>query len=702
MERQSRTFSPLVGALASIGVAAAAAFADDASGGLGTVSIGLINSVFGNIASDQLLKIRPQIPKDWWLNKGPDFSNHDLVKALQNAITKALRETTRAYIQKIGGDEFHTRAIVKKVEDLCERVGEEFLTYFDENSSETGLQEFIDRDDPAELYQKIYDFLGIDNLKSHGANFLPFVQSELPTAIQAGFVEELKDKHNTRPWVAYQRLLLTDIQSQITSVNEQVSGLKEVKSLLATLLEQLNAIASQQTAGNDELANKNMSEFIELREFRQRNLEAWEKIEIGIKGQLITLRDDLGKKLDSILEGQRKIEETKADEEAKRKKAFNQLISRQLLEAIAPHCQTAKDFLEKTGHIPEWEAQLRYRNRANEIIAYSLVGVIGIQWNFLIAIVNEDLSDAKQRKYVEKSLHIARHTLDLVAFALLSRIWDAQIKRQSLILNPGLRRHIQSRLKGVFEHTLPEQFELLKALCLAYADPKNGLEQPLAELSGMMDQWQENSTMEKICLGLHSLSEKLGGSHCSLDDCFEAESQLAGLLCQFSFLANYKMASIKYIGYRQLRNEQPAYLHRFAALGQDEEGKSDLEKTRFTSDTVHTDAVLLYRGDHYQDNVVLSPFVIDVNALKGETKPKICFYSNKPLSGNGLEYLFLQNHEMERIKWQGVLKPDMDIADILSKPDDTGKFNIDCIVAQFDNATECLLREGMGENNQEI
>lgn len=698
MERQGITLPPLIGALASIGVAAATAFADGASGGLGTVFLSLLNSISGNIATDQLLKIRPRAPKNWWLNKGHDFSNHDLVKALQNAIIKALQETSNAYFQKTGGDEYHVKAIRRKVNDLCGIIKEKFLSFFDEKSSETGLQTFIDRDDPTELYQEIYNFLEIDKLASHGANFLPFVQSELPTAIQAAFVEELKNKQNTRPWIAYQRLILTDIQSQINSVNEQITGFKDLNFQLSTLLEQLNTIASQQAAGNDELADKNMSEFIELREFRERNLEVWEKIGNELQGQIERWHEDLGKKLDRVLEGQQKI----IEKDTQRKKAFNQLISRQLLEALALHCQSAKDFLErKVDRNTEWETQLRYRTPANQIIAKSLVGVIGIQWNFLVAIGNEDLSEAKQRKYIEKALHIARHTLDLVAFTLLSRLWDAQINRRSLVLNPGLRRHIQSRLEGEFEPTLPELFELLKALCLQYADPQNNLELPLAELSGMMDQWQENGMMEEICQGLHSLNEKLDGSQCSLDDCFEAESRLSSLLCQFSFLANYKMASIKYIGYRQLRNEQPAYLHRFSALGSHSEGNVDLEKIRFTSETVHTDAVLLYRGDHYHDNVVLSPFVIDINALKGETKAKICFFRNKSLYEEGLEYLFLEKHEIERIKWQGILKPDMDITDILSNNDATKIFNIDCVVAQFENATRCLLREDINENNQD-
>jgi hypothetical protein len=377
------------------------------------------------------------------------------------------------------------------------------------------------------------------------------------------------------------------------------------------------------------------------------------------------------------------------------KKAFNEHLTRRVIEAVAPHCAAAQRFLERVANIPDWETQLRISDKAKEIIAYSLVGVIGIQWSKLVAIGKEDFSEAKQRKYIEKSLHIARHTLDLFCFALLSRLWDTQKQRPSLVLDAALRQRIEVRLAGGFEPTLPEQFELLKALCLAFADPRNGLKLPIPELANMANQWQENSALQGICQALHTLNEKLDRSQYDLLDCFEAESQLGALLCLFPFLVSYQMASIKYIGYRQLRNDQPAYLHRFAALGIDSKAQQDAEKIRYTSDTVHTDAVLLYRGDNYQDNVVLSPFVIDFNALTGEAGAKICFFRNQPIDGEGLEYLFLENHSIERVESQGVLRPGTDISEILLHRETTSAYNLDCVAAQFRDAQQCLLGDGL-------
>ncbi|MBK7408118.1 MAG: hypothetical protein IPJ40_08675 [Saprospirales bacterium] len=111
------------------------------------------------------------------------------------------------------------------------------------------------------------------------------------------------------------------------------------------------------------------------------------------------------------------------------KKAFNELLTRELIRAIQPNCTSAQRFLEKVAHIPDWESQTRISDKAKEIIAYSFVGVIGKQLSKLMAIGKEDFSEAKQRKYLEKCIDIVKRSLDLVCFALLSRLWDAQKTR---------------------------------------------------------------------------------------------------------------------------------------------------------------------------------------------------------------------------------------------------------------------------------
>ena len=108
------------------------------------------------------------------------------------------------------------------------------------------------------------------------------------------------------------------------------------------------------------------------------------------------------------------------------KRPFNEQLTRAIIEAIQLHCLPAQKFLERVASYPEWEKQSRISDKAKEIIAYSCVGVIGIQLSKLMAIGKEDQSLAKPRKYLEKCLHIAKRSLSLVNFALLSKLWDAQ------------------------------------------------------------------------------------------------------------------------------------------------------------------------------------------------------------------------------------------------------------------------------------
>jgi hypothetical protein len=376
------------------------------------------------------------------------------------------------------------------------------------------------------------------------------------------------------------------------------------------------------------------------------------------------------------------------------KKAFNEALTKQLIEAIQPHSLPAQKFLEKVAAIPNWENQLRISDKAKEIIAYSFVGVIGIQLSKLMAIGKEDFSEAKQRKYIEKCLHIAKRSLDLVCFALISKWWDEQ---------KLLPRHISEAQKKVltrcfddaFEPSIEEQFLLLQVLHEIFSKAENALAFPFPDWLDAAGCLHEGSTFHQTCQHLQSLQEKLDKAQYDLLDCFEAENQLAAFFKTFHFLVNYRMASIKHIGYRQSRNAIPHYLHRYAALGIDSKANVDAEKINYTPRTVHTDAVLLYRGDNYQDNINLFPFVIDFNALTFEHGSKICFYRSQEITDGSLEYLFLEDNSTLNLESKGILKADTDYNELMLSNDNRKILNLDSVVEQFREARRCLLGDAL-------
>ena len=372
------------------------------------------------------------------------------------------------------------------------------------------------------------------------------------------------------------------------------------------------------------------------------------------------------------------------------KKAFNEQLTKALIEAIREHSPAAQRFLDKVSAIADWESQMRISDKAKEIIAYSFVGVIGIQLSKLMAIGKEDFSEAKQRKYLEKCLHIVKRSLDLVNFALLSQLWDAQ-KEQARPLSQAQLDTLRHRFDNPFEPSIYEQFRLLQLLHGIFSKKEHRLIFPFQELEGLSAELQEDSALHQTCERLQALQEKLDKAQYNLLDCFEAENQLVEFLKHFHFLVNYNMASMKRIGYHQVRDDAPHFLHRYTALGIDSRANVDAEKVKYTVEPTHTDAVLLYKGEDYRDSINLSPFVIDYNALTFEHGAKICFYRSAHIVDGSLEYLFLEDNSPVNIEMTGARSPDTDYNELMMSDEKRKNLNIDNVVRDFREARRTLL-----------
>lgn len=370
------------------------------------------------------------------------------------------------------------------------------------------------------------------------------------------------------------------------------------------------------------------------------------------------------------------------------KKAFNEHLTKSLITNIRPHCLPASRFLERVSAIPNWENQLRISDKAKEIISYSFVGVLGIQLSKLMAIGKEDFSEAKQRKYMDKCLYITKRCLDLVNFSLLSKLWDER-KQPTAAAFFIQSEKITQRFDTAFEQTILEQFELLKELHGIFTS--NNLLLPISELSGFSELLNGDSDFYKTCQALQTLNENLDKAQYTLVDCFEAETKLADFLQYFAFLATYRMASIKHIGYRQIRNTEPHFLHRYTALGIDSKANVNAEKVNYTKEVAHTDSVLLYKGDNYKENINLFPFVIDFNALSYEHGAKICFYRSTDITDGSLEYVFLEDSSIINIELKGILTPDTDFNELMMDDEKKKTLNQDNVVIGFREARKAIL-----------
>jgi hypothetical protein len=61
------------------------------------------------------------------------------------------------------------------------------------------------------------------------------------------------------------------------------------------------------------------------------------------------------------------------------------------------------------------------------IIICGYVGVLGIQLSKLMSIVEEDFSDSKMKRYFENCLLTAKRGLQLISYALISKLWGYQL-----------------------------------------------------------------------------------------------------------------------------------------------------------------------------------------------------------------------------------------------------------------------------------
>lgn len=217
---------PVITTLGCLGVATTTSVIGGTyfAGLAGKVILDLFGNLSSNIASDQLLKINPVKLRSWWDNSSQDISNHDLFKALKQSLIMALKATEEDYHQRFSGkvNKYHFKAIREKIQLLCEYIEAHFENEFAGTVDDQMIKAFEEGYDES-LFEVFNDFLKLEDLKGHGNDFLPFVKEQLPLNITRAFTELLKV--NQRVWVAYQRLLLTDIQDSNHQLGTELGSL---------------------------------------------------------------------------------------------------------------------------------------------------------------------------------------------------------------------------------------------------------------------------------------------------------------------------------------------------------------------------------------------------------------------------------------------------------------------------------------------
>lgn len=372
------------------------------------------------------------------------------------------------------------------------------------------------------------------------------------------------------------------------------------------------------------------------------------------------------------------------------KNTFNDLLTKSLLEAISLHNRKAGDFLAANS---DWAHNADLIMTAKRIIINGYVGVIGGQIRKLMSIGAEDFSESKMKRYLENCQITAKRGLQLICYALISKLWDHQLaekikfsRAQTDVLIKFFRNAAEEDILGFAE--------LLRNLLEVYSD--NKLDFLISESLELLPKLKEGSEFLSACEKLNDSSQLLKNSTFKLNDCIAAEKDVTIVLESLSFLAEYRMISINEIDYNQQRNDNEGlYLHNYTLLvGESLVNNESQSNVRRESSPVISHAVIIFK-DNYRENINLDPFIIDFNGLKLDGGSKICFYSHANTYDDlNLNYSFIEDNSKVIIKKSSNPKPNDSSLNTLntwlSKKDNRIDMNFDKVYSLFFEAKKTL------------
>jgi hypothetical protein len=381
---------------------------------------------------------------------------------------------------------------------------------------------------------------------------------------------------------------------------------------------------------------------------------------------------------------------------AKESKVFNEILTRKLLDGLAPYSKQGAIFAQRANQTDlSWETNLAISNKAKEVIVYNFVGILGVQLQKLFAIGKENNSATKQRNYLQTCFYTAKRTLTLLNFCLISKLWDFKKENKTFHLSETQRNSLQHFFENSFESDILACLQLSRSLSSIFLD--NNLPFSMVDLTNFQHDLMPESLMTKACEKLQLLNKKFDKEQFEEADCFAVEKQLTIILEKCLFFANYKMASVKSVAYDEMRNKPPRYIHTLIALGFDAKQKENIEQIKYEEHPITTDSVVLHRG-HFHQGINLFPFLIDFNALTFENRANICFYESKEMTDGSLNYRFLENNSVYNLVFEDIAKKEPDFTAIVGEPEKFKTLKLDTVYLEFRAAEKDILGDNADES----
>ncbi|PHN07530.1 CHAT domain-containing protein [Flavilitoribacter nigricans] len=297
----------------------------------------------------------------------------------------------------------------------------------------------------------------------------------------------------------------------------------------------------------------------------------------------------------------------------------NQKIIETLANSIAPYSEAVRDLIENA----------RRRDRSPKIrdlrvaVIDSFPTPLGTHLRKLL--LSEEISTERLRRIV----NVYRVSAELLAYTLLSQVWDALQENPDLRIPEDQLVHLQAFLNLDAAQAQTYDFvQLIRALGDVYETLK--IPYFIKEFSDLRTAFYQDESLQKAYQFLEEMRAELRAT-ITADEiesfCVQAEDHLCELFKHLGFSAKYKLVTIKSIEVEKRRFEPPSYRHNMVILDRITAAFGVLDEVlNFDSHTENDSVVLVPTEDTLSPFLNLSPFIVDENALLGQQNSKVFFY----------------------------------------------------------------------------
>lgn len=308
-----------------------------------------------------------------------------------------------------------------------------------------------------------------------------------------------------------------------------------------------------------------------------------------------------------------------------------------------------------------------------DVIIRSYLAPISVH---LRTLFSHDMSEKLDEKRLRQLLITYQRSMEMFAFIMLSDIWDATNERpEQFDISASELTQLQAFFDlNKFTTTAFDHFRL--ACALIDIANRNDLKFYLNQLNDYQADWSKHNLLSEAHEHFTFIKTALEDDIPSrlIDSyCIASEQHLANVLKEWYYLLEYKMAVIKNIEVQKIKNLPPrTFKHVLVELDNNYNDIGNKDRWQDLENPTDMESVLLYK-DKLFENLNLSPFILDENALNREFNSKIYFFSHQ--TEEGLLY-----------RW---IEYDQDTLLINEK-------NYPTIVRQFEKARQDILNEEKG------